>query len=117
MTISKDDAFALLSKWKNEVAPIVLTIKSSIGTFKLGGVVDDFSDETLVAKSPPDFEETFEVSINISRANNFDYTDRREAPADTPREKTELVAGVLYFRVPGASLSVFELRAKLDGNE
>ena len=112
MTLSKEDALALLSKWKNEEAAIQVTVLSPIGEFKFGGIVTDFSSLEFSMVSPLSLRPIFELSINIAQAFDFDYSDSREAPPDIEAAATEIVKGLLHFKLPGASVGIFEMEGK-----
>jgi hypothetical protein len=114
MTLSKDDALALLSRWKNEEAAIQVTILSPVGEFKFGGIVTDFSPIEFSMVSPPSLRPVFELSINISQAFDFDYSDSREAPPEIEAAATEIVRGLLHFKLPVASVGIFELEGEWD---
>jgi hypothetical protein len=101
MTLSTEDALALLIKWQKEGASIAAMIVSPIGEFKFGCSIDEFTVDYVVLVPRPTKTGAFYVRLTIAKAFEFDYSDSREIPEDAAAQVKESVIAMLRIGVPG----------------
>lgn len=110
MTVSREDAFGLLSKWKSESTPVagVLTLDGVGVTF--GGFITDLLSYALVVTQflKPEFK-CVEVLIGLDSVINFEYQDLREAPAHLGEKFKGKIAAVLVIHLPTAQCCLYEM--------
>jgi hypothetical protein len=110
MTVSREESFELLSKWKSESIMVTgqLFVEGVAITF--GGFIMDLQPQGfVVAQMPESGGEAVEVLIALDSVTSFDYQDLREAPPSLREKFDGTVAALMAIKLPSAHCCLYEM--------
>src|SRR5262245_45242037 len=109
MTVSRDEAVALLRKWATESTPVSAMLVADSASVSFSGFIREVMPTALVVAHSSGAGKVVELIVGLLAIETFTYQDVREAPEDVRERIGKTVAACLVMESADMRCCLFEL--------
>jgi hypothetical protein len=109
MTVSTEDAVAILRKWASEKTPVSVIVIAGGMMFSLSGFITTVLPNALVVEHTIAAGKAAELTVGLGMIRAFEYSDVREAQPGIRESLQKRIVSSLVMHSDGAQCGLYEL--------